>query len=412
MFQSPHLAQLKELQMVARSGGRDILTTVFDPATSQLKNLTHLDLSFCQLSPSALQTISASPLLTKLTTLKLNVGKSTQLEFDQIVTRFIARNPRLEHIHLFANQHRETPLTSFPTNLKLKTFMEARVKMDSFSTSPCLSQLEVLELHPLIFHSANNDDRADETWSRSFQQFIQSPNLSKLTHLTIPLFIQAHHNAWQRNNSRLLRPVEIVSLFTSPMMSNDLVNLTINMTNNLTDDVIEKIFTARVDPDNDTSPLKFGKLEKLTIVAENLTSRSVDIIAQNLPQLTHLSLPDSSQLDDDAIAAIIGNEHHDPRYPYPALPNLHSLELANCLVTDQGLIHLSKSQLLDQFETLSIWSDGITHLGSKALLTTPLFSNMKSIEIFHPDFFNRPDCESLDHLKECEVDLRDNDIGR
>ena len=167
------------------------------------------------------------------------------------------------------------------------------------------------------------------------------------------------------------------------MMSNDLVELKPSCYGrSTTDDVIETIFTARVIPGDETSPLKFGKLQRLHCHYSKIGARGINAIVQNLPQLTHLDLTICKTFDDAAMTmtALIGDEHVDPLQPYPALPNLIYLSLRGSSITDQGCIELSKSQLLDQLEYLTLKclvERGTTQIGETALLTTPLYSNMR-----------------------------------
>ena len=165
------------------------------------------------------------------------------------------------------------------------------------------------------------------------------------------------------------------------MMSNDLVELNlVSCEGSITDDVIETIFTTRVNPGDETSPLKFGKLQRLYCRDSSIGARGVHTIVQNLPHLTHLYLPNSKDFDV-AMAALIGDEHVDPLHPYPALPNLVCLSLYGSSITNPGYIELSKSQLLDQLEYLNLFSHphpGPIQIGETALLTTPLYSNMRT----------------------------------
>ena len=83
------------------------------------------------------------------------------------------------------------------------------------------------------------------------------------------------------------------------------------------------------------------------------------------------------------MTALIGDEHIDPLQPYPSLPNLVFLSLYKSSITDQGCIELSKSQLLDQLGYLDLYSldPRSTQIGTTALLTTPLYSNMKRFRL-------------------------------
>ena len=224
-----------------------------------------------------------------------------------------------------------------------------------------------------------------------WEQLVQSPNISKLTTLRIPIL---DHNS---SRSDHLIGQDLISLLTSPMMSNDLIELDLyNVCTAITDDVIETIFTTRVIPGDETSPLKFGKLQKLCCSKSQIGVRGINAIVQNLPQLTQLDLSYCKNFDDAAITAlIIGDDerpHHHHHHPTsPALPNLTHLYLFhNASITNKGCLRLSQSQLLDQLVVLNLdlgpqqphhrprrSSPTTTIVGFKTILTTPLFSNME-----------------------------------
>ena len=189
-------------------------------------------------------------------------------------------------------------------------------------------------------------------------------------------------------------------------MSNDLVELDFSLQKDVcSDDLMETILTARVIPGGETSPLKFGQLQSLDLRGTNVGRRTIELIVKNLPQLANLKLLSCDNITDTAITALIGDEHDDIKYPYPALPNLTRLDLFGCPITEKGLIELSKSQLLDQLEGLSIYLKNRpqSNVHRDAILKTPLFSNMKSI--FFPKSRDQPaiDTTSLPHLDNCNV---------
>ena len=78
--------------------------------------------------------------------------------------------------------------------------------------------------------------------------------------------------------------------------------------------------------------------------------KSIKAIIQHLPQLTHLKLDKCGDLDDDAITALLANEHDDSIHQFPLTYGLTSLELGECKIGPSGMIALAKSQLLDQLE--------------------------------------------------------------
>ena len=130
--------------------------------------------------------------------------------------------------------------------------------------------------------------------------------------------------------------------------------------------------------------------------------RTIELIIQHLPHLTHLDLQSCVNITDTAITALIGDENDDLKYPYPALPNLRGLDLSNCSITEQGFIELSKLQLLDQLEYLRLYGqeDMDSNTGNEAILQTPLFSNMNSISMSSID--RDIDTEGWAHLDNCK----------
>ena len=112
-------------------------------------------------------------------------------------------------------------------------------------------------------------------------------------------------------------------------------------------------------------------------------------------------------ITDTSIIALISHEHNDPQLPYPALPNLASLDLSKCSITEQGLVTLSKSQLLDQIEDLSLDNQPHIHSsnGANTLLQTTLFSNMNWMWLDRVDE-QHIDSQDFSHFDNCEVSWR------
>ena len=230
----------------------------------------------------------------------------------------------------------------------------------------------------------------------ALDQFSQSPNLSNLTGFEIPQIVGYK---WTHQT--------LQSLLTSPIMSNDLVSLEFpsHCSDIVTDELIEVILTAHTIPGDETSPIKFGKLQKLDLSKTKVGSRSIELIVKHLPHLTHLSLERCENINDAAVTALIANEHEDLCSPYPVLENLIELVLTDCPISDQGCITLSKSQLLDQLERLDLNSypnydedgndeDGFTDIGLETIFKTKLFSNMKFLDIYPFDLDLPPALEN------------------
>ena len=148
-------------------------------------------------------------------------------------------------------------------------------------------------------------------------------------------------------------------------------------------DAIAALCTKRTIPNDKTSPLKFGKLEKLRLRARSwIRDREAQLIIENLHELKHLDLSSTATITNKTITALLSTENHNPIYPSTSLPNLIHLDLGATLIDDMGAIAFSQSQLLDQLEwfRLSDYS-GARNPGVKELLTTPLVSNLRYLDI-------------------------------
>ena len=434
IFSSPALSQLKELTIEYYRFQESDITFLFGQ-DGVLKNLTHLDLRGCILDHAPLQALAQSPYLSNLTTLKLEARLFTPVEGESLGIQVLSQSPylwlsKLKHLSLcnysipscfsFFSPSPSPELASLFTaletaNVKLETFdlgdgEDGWTYLDWISTSPSLSQLKVLAPFDLDIGTSSTttttsttttmkSESSDERWDAALKRFAQSPNLSNLTKFTTPALIRRR---WSRE--------DLESLFTSPTMSNDLIELKINSRNgDITDDLMETILAARVVPGDETSPLKYGKLQKLDLSDSHIGPRTVELIVQNFPHLTHLDLCCCEKINNDAITALIGHEHDDIRDPSPALPNLRSLDISQCSITSKGLIELSKSQLLDQLEHLNFRGDDRARdvgEGTGAIAKTPLFSNMESIIWNQPVHHFAVDISSCPHLDNCKVSQR------
>ena len=208
-------------------------------------------------------------------------------------------------------------------------------------------------------------------------------------------------------------------------MSNDLIKLDLSYCEELDDDLLVQILTTRVhkpngdDDDgndngnNNTPPplFKFGKLRQLILSSTGIGSGCITTIIQTLPELTHLDLSYNPEVNaDDVLTALATSllylpadqqqqlwgddgdddddyyllQHRQYYHYYSPLPNLIDLNLRSCFISNQGLITLSQSQLLDQLEVLSLGDGSSIHRSdydNLLLDATALFSNMKLIEI-------------------------------
>ena len=286
----------------------------------------------------------------------MNNGFKSVLPFKELVAALNEANIKLESIEIGLYEH---------------------YHLDVFSTAPCFSQLKSFRLPGFRIKSPPNGDDRSKSKEEVFKRFVQSPNLSNLTCFQIPFMYEYE---WTNGE-------DLKSLLTSPTMSNDLTSLRFpyNCCSIVTDDLIEAILTAHVIPGDETSPLKYSKLQKLEFERAKIGPRSIELIVKYLPRLTHLNLERCKNINDAAITALIATEHEDLHYPYPVLSNLIYLNLESCPITDQGCIALSKSQLLDQLEWLNskqfAGPPSYTNLGLEALLIkTKSFSNLKRLE--------------------------------
>ena len=414
LFTSPTLSQLRSLLISNRAMNESDIKFLFGADTGVLKHLTHLHLmSNYDLDDNALCALAQSaPYLSNLTTLQLSQGylsSSFRSFYSAESTTTTATQALIQSPYLWSSQLKHLVLDRFPTlqsnsqspdlasllhtlgtaNVTLETFdlgFNSIINLDLFSSSSCLSQLKSFSLHCFDMPPSS---QTVKDWNGALERLEQSPNLSNLTNFSIPRLVG---HQWTHQ--------QLVSLFTSPMMSNDLVELDLSLSIDLiTDDFMEAILTARLIPGDETSPFKFGKLQKLQLSSAHVGPRTIELIVQNLPHLIHLDLSCCRDITDAAITALIGHEHDDPHSPYPALPNLTHLDLYACPLTEQGLTELSKSQLLDQLNELNL--PRLPNQYQIAFMTTPLFSNMRSLRLRSDG--DKIDTKPFNHLQNCNI---------
>ena len=162
-------------------------------------------------------------------------------------------------------------------------------------------------------------------------------------------------------------------------------------------DIIKTICTTRINPDDETSPLKYGKLSKLSLYeTQNIDDEDIKLIVENLTQLTHLNLGDIFNPNLSNIKTLLATERVDPAYPYTALPNLVHLKIGggSAIIIPEDLIDFSQSQLFDQLEDLSLclakigngprWQATDDHPppAIQALFTTRLGTNLKFLDLY------------------------------
>ena len=188
---------------------------------------------------------------------------------------------------------------------------------------------------------------------------------------------------------------------------------------------MKTICTTRIDPDDETYPLKYGKLRKLNLSKAPATDDDIQLIVENLTELTHikLSYTEDYSITDKTITTLLATEHADPAYPYTTLPNLTHLKIFDSAITSDGLIQLSKSHLFSQLEYLNVgrcrnWNEDGPNLppGLLALLANSRILNLKSLKFCgvisqHIDLkqlkYDRPEvAKHFQHLANCEIKYR------
>ena len=430
LSRSPHLAQLKEFNItsvtIAQSAiSGPFIDELFDPATSVLKNLTVLDFGNLPLDFSALAALGQCPLLSNLTTLRFGCFLSSATDpienatNQQSIQTFINSpylwGPQLKHLSLqgmshcypeFAFDHLIPTLDAANIQLETLELSDTTFSLAALSSAPCLTSLKQF----LVEEWSEMSPALDQDEPGRFDLFIQSPILSNLETL-----------AFDRQFRLGLTSAQWVSLLSSPMFSNNLIQLDFSHCTFPMGDVIKTLCTQRVIAGDETSPLKYGKLQKLDLSSTQITADDIGLVVENLTQLTSLSVhrahvgKDKKAANDETLAALLSTEIANPYYPYPSLPNLVKLDVSSCDLSSEFFIQLSKSQLLDQLERLDVsgclglfdWDQDITP-GLHALLTTPNVSNLKELVVYLPpkpefDNLKKDDCAIMSHLDNCTV---------
>ena len=368
---SPHVSQLKELYIKSRNITSDTIRELFDPERSMWKNLTHLTIS-SYLDPSALQAIGGSALLSNLISLTLS-GQLRKQSLPQFLNSPFLWTSKLKHLSLsistFPFGFDELIPTLNAAGIELETLhlSDPPSTFDPFLTAPCLSGLKRFTFFSGPFQRLP---------SFTPEQFLQLPFLSNLERFPFPL--------------RDLDPNDLVTIFSSPMMSNNLSALDFSRCEYPLQDLIKTICTTRINPDDETSPLKYGKIRELEFYDTEVTDDDVQLIVENLTELTHLKAMNDLLITDKTITTLLATEHADPVYPYTTLPNLTHLDLDGSANTSNGLIQLAQSQLFSQLEYLNVgycdaerWHEDGQQLPPYllALLTNSRRSNLKELDL-------------------------------
>ena len=378
---SPQLSRLTELKVAMATAPS--IDALFCSDDGVVRNLTSLDLDRVYFEP--VQIICKSPHLTNLATLSIRMSVSEEHRheaFDCLVQSPYLISSNLKHLALrdfgditWDSFHRLiTTLENSKVQLKSLDLTGTTFPFGVLFGSPAFSQLNTLRssstyVTKSLTATNQNPDVNHALCATTLQTYAQSPIISNLTHFRLPLFLVDRIYRLGEEGGRFYKWTTnlIESILTSPLMSNNLIELEINICSPfvpfITDQLLETLLTTRVIPGDESSPLKFGKVQKLNLGWSSIGARGVELIVQNLKELTHLNLWGNRNINDAAITALIGDERVDLQFPYPSLPNLIELDLHRCSITDNGWMELSKSQLLRQLKKFGYSDDQITEPG-------------------------------------------------
>ena len=368
LSQSPHLHQLKELRLCppTKTLSDDMIKQLFGTPDSVLKNLTCLDLGQCPLVDySALGALGQSPLLTNLTTLTLsgpaaitNTGQEqtqptkdngpNQSSIQQFINSPFLWGPQLKHLTLT-----DMPRGDFVFDNLIPVLDGAKVQLESLnltrtessfgalaSSSSCLSSS--LKHFSMGYCLEQTDKQAQQA---QVDLFTNSPLLSNLQNTPFNYY----------SRCPLTLP-QFISLLSSPMMSNDVVDMDLTGLSFPLHKVIKTISTLRINPSDKSSPLKFAKLQKLNLSGGQFGDSEVKSIVGSFKELTHLYLGNQNgKLIDKAIThALVATERANPYYLQTSLPKLTHLDISTSSILEDGCQALTTSQLFNQL----IYFDG------------------------------------------------------
>ena len=440
LSRSPHLSQLRELYLTCKAVSPAMISELFDPECSVLKNLTVLDFGKTDFDHLALASLGQSSLLSNLTTLNIMDFVFNTKYFDadlrkEAIQQFIQSpflwGPQFKHLslcniskQLFEFDHLAPALDAANVKLETLNLTGTTTSLYALGTASSLSNLHSLTFGPISDLTTDVDTSTEEVEKDGFQTFIQSPTLSHLQSLNLAQFHYYESQFWG--------PDHFAAILSSSMMSNDLVELNLSYYQYPLNDVVKILCTQPTIPRDPTAPLKFGKLRKLFLLSTNANDADLKLIVDNLKGLTHIDLsqPDETAdpiITDKTIAALLSTERNDPYHLYTSLPDLVSLKLAGCSIGPRGCVALSKSQLLDQLEVLDLSNNppitfdahpfnnaprGQTKNGPQQLLTTLFVSNLKTLNLAGLDYWGWEASRTVPksrnfkkYLGNCRVDL-------
>ena len=337
--QSPQLANLKELDLFICNLD---LKALFDDENSVLRNLEVLKLNLStfptdvlmsspefakfrkspadffkdsdlngiwSLVPHSPLDIAQCKLLSNLKSLSLT-STSYLFELHKAEWTILASspylwsNPNLKHLSLSYFKYLHVGFGTI-----IKHLEDANVRLESLeldgsslswddlellTRSPILSQIKSLSLFGVIIQPQSpdqdddrlvrddgddddddDDDDGDNTpYDIFFKALAQSPNISQLQVLSLAL---SHDEGDSGCNPKVLQ-----SFLQSPMLSNNLIDLTIGDNTGMTSSVASTLATERINPDDPDSPLKYGQVERLDLRFTKIGWNDVDLIEKNL----------------------------------------------------------------------------------------------------------------------------------
>ena len=182
-------------------------------------------------------------------------------------------------------------------NIKLERLdiRETQASITALATASCLRGIKGLKF--TMDMMSDRRYRSIDQAGFVFQTLTQSPLLSNVESFSLHRF-----------GLYPLPPSQLITLLSSPMMSNDLITLGLRFYKHPISDVIKTLCTQHIDPNDETSPLKFGKLQKLTLSATLVTDDDLQLIFENLPQLTHLELCGLEGISPNALMPLLTSE--------------------------------------------------------------------------------------------------------
>lgn len=377
----------------------------------------------------SLKRLAQSPILGKIVEFELDATSVHESLKYLATSQHLVQN--LKDLKLFfsvslsKDQKLKPFLTNLPSHLRLKSLdlsgsALSLLDYELLWESPILSQLEVLDLSSVSIADLvgdetdeedndedddaneddddaneddegdcenNNMDEGDENDEDDDEESAPAYSDLVLRHLAeSPTFsrLKLLHLSFDRDQPPCNQET-IKQLFTSPMMSNQLVDLELSRCQ-VGDNNLKLLTTQRVNDNDPTSPLKFQHLEKLSLIRCGLETKAIGYV-QQLHNLTHLNLF-LNELGENALFTLLGGDDAlntgadgadeiEPSLSVThALPKLVSLDLGMSQIGPKGGLQLAQSQFLDQLHHINLYGNILGDECVKAMLSTALVSNL------------------------------------